>query len=124
MPFNYKTVRRKIFFKKSSSLVYLSRISGIKRYKNQTRVQGGISNAVDVTAKRLIRIAEDECYNTCEYCGRQIGTTYSPRCETTGWITYLCEDCAKKRDKNYIKDDSIYNNGNFVKKVYETHEST
>ena len=90
-------------------------------YKIPTREQEVISNAVDVTAKRLIRIAEDECYNTCEDCGRQIGTTYSPRCETTGWITYLCEDCAKKHNKNYIKDDSIYNNGKFVKKVYECH---
>ena len=90
-------------------------------YKEPTREQEVIRNALDVTAKILVRIAEDECYNVCEDCGRQIGTTCSPQCETTGWITYLCEDCAKKQNKNYIKDDSVYNNGKFVKKVYECH---
>ena len=118
---HYEPSKHKILYKLYHLMYKISSI--LTWYKNPTREQEVISNTLDVTAERLIRITEDECYNTCEECGRQIGTTYSPRCKTTGWITYLCEDCAKKRNKNYIKDDSIYNNGNFIKKVYETHES-
>lgn len=70
-------------------------------------------NAIDLTAEKLIRQAEHECYNTCEECGRQIGTDWSPRCETQGWINYVCEDCAKKRGGIYAiygekSDDTKY----------------
>ena len=116
---HYEPSRHKVLYKLYHLMYKISSI--LTWYKNPTREQEIIINLLDVTTERLIRIAEDECYNTCEDCGRQIGTTYSPRCETTGWITYLCEDCAKKYNKNYIKDDSIYNNGKFVKKVHESH---
>ena len=116
---HYEPSSHKVLYKLYHLMYKISSI--LTWYKNPTREQEIVSNVLNLTAEKLIRIVEDECYNTCEECGRQIGTTYSPRCETTGWITYLCEDCAKKRNKNYIKDDSVYNNGKFVKKVYESH---
>lgn len=64
--------------------------------------------------RKAIREAEDACYSTCEECGSSIGTDYSPRCETLGWITYICERCAKKRGSKYRKGDSIYKDGEFV----------
>lgn len=51
--------------------------------------------------EKLIKEAEEECFNTCEKCGRFIGSRHSPRCETQGWISYLCEDCAKKSNSSY-----------------------
>lgn len=64
-----------------------------------TDEQRVIMNYLDSTADRLVREAEHECYNTCESCGRQIGTDYSPRCETKGWIRYLCKRCFEKGSK-------------------------
>lgn len=116
---HYEPSKHKILYKLFHLMYKISSI--LTWYKEPTREQEVIRNAMDVTAERLIRIAEDECYNTCEDCGRQIGTDWSPRCQTTGWITYLCEDCAKKHENNYIKGDSVYHKGEFVKKI-EKHE--
>lgn len=58
-------------------------------------------NAIGLTVEKLIQQAEHDCYNTCQDCGRQIGSDWSPRCEMQGWINYVCEDCAKKRGGTY-----------------------
>jgi len=71
----------------------------------QPRVQIVMSEFMDGYVEKIIRDAEDGCYRKCEKCGCDIGTEYSPRCETRGWITYLCEDCAKKQGGNYVKHD-------------------
>ena len=67
--------------------------------------------------EKAIKEAEDACYSTCEECGNSIGTNYSPRCETLGWITYICERCAKKRGVKYRKGNDIYKNGEFIEAV-------
>lgn len=56
---------------------------------------------MDETAERLIEFADRECYGLCEVCGDQIGTSWKARCETKGWIRYVCEDCAKKHRWQY-----------------------
>lgn len=73
--------------------------------------------ALEDLVEKAIREAEDTCYSTCEECGSSIGTDYSPRCETLGWITYICERCAKKRGGKYRKGDGIYKDGEFVEAV-------
>ena len=73
--------------------------------------------ALDDLVEKAVRNAEDACYSTCEECGNPIGTDYSPRCETLGWITYICERCAKKRGRKYRKGDGIYKGGEFVEAV-------
>ena len=60
-----------------------------------------VTGAVQYMVDNLIENAESECYNTCEDCGRQIGTEWSPRCETHGWINYLCRECATKRNVTF-----------------------
>jgi len=60
-------------------------------------------------AEQLVRRAEAECMNVCEVCGHQIGTEWSPVCTTTGWVQYICEDCAQSRNAGY------YCNGNLMK---------
>ena len=67
--------------------------------------------------EKAIRETEDVCHSTCEECGSSIGTDYLPRCETLGWITYICERCAKKRGVKYRKGNGIYRNGEFVEAV-------
>lgn len=49
---------------------------------------------LDNIIQDMVHKAELKCYSTCERCGKTIGTDYSPRCETLGWITYICEKCA------------------------------
>ena len=61
--------------------------------------------ALQYMVDTLIENAEHECYCTCEECGHQIGTDWSPRCETEGWITYICDECAAKRNVNYSFTD-------------------
>lgn len=70
----------------------------------RTKEQEVIVTAMNSWAEEIVHWAEDECYKTCEECGHQIGTDWSPRCETDGWITYLCDDCAAKRQGFYFKN--------------------
>lgn len=70
--------------------------------------------ALDDFVEKALREAENACYSTCERCGNEIGTDYSPRCETVGWITYICERCAVKQGGKYRKDDGVYKDGKFI----------
>lgn len=56
--------------------------------------EGGNDRIRDVTQKYEILSR-----NVCIYCGKS-PTTHI----TKGWITYLCEDCAKKRDPKTITE--------------------
>lgn len=77
------------------------------------------AEALEDFVEKVVKEAEDACYSTCEECGNSIGTDYSPRCETLGWITYICERCAKKRGGKYRKGDGIYKDGEFIETVKE-----
>lgn len=81
-----------------------------------TREQEIIMKFMNDEAKRLIKIAEDKCYDTCEDCGANIGKNgFNKRCETTGWITYICDECAKKHNNSYYMDGALYNAGKCLK---------
>lgn len=89
-------------------------------YDEITLEQKVIMEYLDSEASARIRKAEDECYSTCEHCGRQIGTEWSPRCESTDWITYICEKCAEKSDKDgrtiaYYKNGALYDGKKLLK---------
>ena len=65
-------------------------------------------------AEKRVRQAEADCYNTCEKCGNQIGTDWSPRCETTGWINYLCDECAAKHNNFYFKNGAKWQGNKMI----------
>lgn len=74
------------------------------------------ARTLEKLAAEAVRAAEKECYSTCESCGWQIGTPHSPRCETTGWTTYLCEKCARRQGREYKKNGGLYDkDGNPLK---------
>ena len=77
-------------------------------YSVDTNRQAIGMEGLDTLAFDAVHKAEKECYSTCEECGREIGTDFSPRCETTGWITYLCEQCARNRGHGYKKNGKLY----------------
>ena len=60
-----------------------------------------LMTATNLVAERLVAQAEERCFEVCEECGSQIGTEWSPRCETQGWITYICRSCAEKQKSVY-----------------------
>jgi len=70
---------------------------------------------MDEIAEDLVKKAEEECAHTCENCGRQIGTDWSPVCTTTGWITNICDECAKKTNNNYWKNGELWNGDKCIK---------
>lgn len=90
------------------------RMRNYSTYKEHTYEQYIIEQFLDSMAYKYIEEAENECYNTCEECGTQIGTKYSPRCETTGWIKYICDKCAKKHG-NYYKNGELYDDDKCIK---------
>jgi len=73
----------------------------LKFYKEPTSEQLVIRDAVDSIAAELVRDAEKRCYDTCEECGTTIGTEWSPRVQTEGWITYICERCDVRNKIRY-----------------------
>lgn len=80
----------------------------------RTKEQEVIVTAMNSWADEIVRWAEDECYKTCEECGNQIGTTWSPRCETSGWITYICDRCASKTKGFYFKNGAKWQEGKLL----------
>lgn len=77
-------------------------------YKAANRRQIVARQCLDDLVEELVGKAEDECYSTCEECGRKIGDKYSPRCSSVGWIRYLCERCARESGQTYIKNGVKY----------------
>ena len=55
----------------------------------------------DIKAEEYIDQAEKECMDVCEDCGTRFYKG-NPRVMTTGWISILCEECAKKGNRDYV----------------------
>ena len=83
-------------------------------YDNITQEQKIMMEWLESEAEKRVRQAEADCYNTCEKCGNQIGTDQSPRCETTGWINYLCDECAAKHNNFYFKNGAKWQGNKMI----------
>ena len=73
-----------------------------------------IGEWMDDFAAKSIAKTEKECEDLCEHCGKHIGSKYSPRCTTRGWIAYLCKDCADKHGGQYVKNGEVWQAGKLV----------
>lgn len=58
---------------------------------------------------------ERKSQNVCEHCGIEVGKEYSKKCVTSGWITILCEQCAKKSNQVYYIGKTKYLKGTKLK---------
>ena len=81
--------------------------------------QKAVMELLDKMQQDIIRDAEKACYDTCEDCGSTIGTDYSPRCTTSGWITYICKECADKHKQDYYMNGALWNDGKLIKSKEE-----
>lgn len=98
--------RHRLFYRLMNLLYAVSSWLGAWAVTEPTREQRVMSEFVGGEVDRYVHEAEKECYGRCEDCGRQIGGDWCPRCETKGWIAYVCEDCAKKRGGSYVRHKS------------------
>lgn len=69
--------------------------------KDNLHKQEVMMEYADIKAEEYINQAENECMEVCEDCGTQFYQG-NPRVITTGWISILCEDCAKKNSRDYV----------------------
>ena len=116
---HHEPQRHKLLFwlsKKRSKIVWLMRnLLGWK----PTQAQHAAATLLDMLQQKIIRAAEHECYNICEECGCHIGSNYSPRCETVGWIKYVCEGCADKMKIHYYKNGELWKESKKLKSKEE-----
>lgn len=64
----------------------------------------------------IVAVCEEECGHYCQICGNSIGDhRIHDKCETSGWITYICDRCA-------IADGGKYFNHNTGKLMQELKE--
>ena len=92
-----------------------------------TYVQRCVSNLIEEKARAIVHKAEKDCYGVCERCGRSISdeSSYSPRCTTCGWTSYLCQSCADKTGSHYMMGSSIWQDGKEImtKKEYTAYKA-
>ena len=107
-----------LFWLSKKRLKIVRLIRNLLRWK-PTQVQYAAAALLDMLHQKIIREAEHECYNICEECGRHIGNNYSPRCETVGWIKYVCEGCADKMKIHYYKNGELWKESKMLRSKEE-----
>lgn len=99
--------RFKVLYKLSSWLQSKSHTSAWK--VEPTREQNLILHFMNCQLSQFIKEAKDKTWHSCEKCGSYISDEkWNPRCETTGWIRYLCSECAKKSKVEYYKNGNLW----------------
>lgn len=103
-PAKYKFFPTKNKFLYKLNLILCDIIYSDFLYKDKWYSSFKTKNAIEMLeakANQIINECEQKCAETCEECGNQIGTSWSPTCMTEGYVRYLCEKCAKKLDLEY-----------------------
>lgn len=111
---HYEPTKHKIIWKFKECCNKLRYIINGRCIKTNAYTDNAIE-FLDRRASYIIRNLEKECENICEFCGKTIGTKWSPSCCTTGWIRYICEDCAKESEFNYIKNGELWHKNKMIK---------
>lgn len=93
--------KRRLRYAAMKALRWLSTRLDFSPYWPRTAAQRVMAEYAGSLAESYVREAERRTEQTCASCGRQIGTEWSPACVTKGWITYLCESCAKADGHGY-----------------------
>ena len=103
--------RKKLLYKISSLLRGMaSRIESAGRMHTHPSAEV-VTQYMYEQAQAMVMQAEKDCFGLCERCGAHIGEKRSPRCETTGWVTYICKKCADAAGSVYYIGEEKYANG-------------
>lgn len=91
-------------------------------YSTSKKDNAAVRNCIEYLYRKtedIVRKAEQECEEHCEMCGHQIGTKWSPTCVTTGWIKYICDECAEKQTGTYVKNGELWQGDKMLKSKEE-----
>jgi len=88
--------RFKLLWKAKDLVRWLDiKFSSLVSFANrESRADLVIRQAIDGKVQKIVDECERKCNDHCIRCGRWIGKD-SRRFQTTGWVTYICSECAK-----------------------------
>lgn len=103
---------------KFGELRFYYHIEKVNHPKYRKKIQNVMCEFMNSTVDEYIKNATYECFNTCEICGIDLRHRSVNKCQKTGWIQYICEECAKKENSIYLKDNKYYQNGRRIRNPY------
>lgn len=112
--------RFKFVFDAQELCRYLSYKLDFSGYFVPSKKQRFIQSYVDKMTENLVKDAERSSYNICEKCGFECNDKTHPRCETTGWITILCQRCAEASGQDYWMNGKKYRGNEMINDTKET----
>ena len=114
-PTKHKWLHKVLFMRYS----IMSFLRNVFRWKPSYK-QECIREVVEHFARTHVHEAEKNCMHICEECGKTIDREWSgPSCMTLGWISYLCEECADKSERVYLKNGEHWCAGKKVEEDYK-----
>lgn len=112
---HYEPTKHKILFALKSKLIRWHHILENSAYDESDVDRVYVHDYMRAITDDLIETAEMKCAELCEDCGCHIGTDQSPACVTTGWIRYICKDCASKLNHDYMMNGERWNGTKRIK---------
>lgn len=112
---HYEATQHKLLHKIFNYRYYIESFIRNLIHWHPTYKQLCIRKMLEKYVDAAIAASEKECSCICEKCGRHIGESYSPRCITYGWISYLCNECADKLNMLYSKNGEVWKNKKLIK---------
>lgn len=85
---------------------------------NPTREQSLVAGMVRRQVSQLAKEARDRTWHSCERCGCHVESAediWSPRCQTLGWVSYLCAKCAAESGNQYYKNGDLWQGDKMLK---------
>ena len=93
----YRPTRLKAFYRlRNRILDFKIKFGSLMDKIFDSNDQDAIVALLESKMDEIVNKAEKACWRVCERCGRTIGEDWSPRVETSGWITYICQECAAR----------------------------
>lgn len=96
----------------------------LRVYYKCVKVNENIETDKSETVKYLVSMfeealkkAEDECWNVCEYCGREGGRQGENLITTSGWIKRICIQCSQKELQNKTKEIDKTNKKKYIPRI-------
>ena len=65
----------------------------------------------------VLKRAEDDCWNVCEWCGAEGGYDGENLITTSGWISRICKKCSKEQIERLTKKYDKDNNKEYIPRI-------
>lgn len=108
-----KTVSNYKWLKKFGDYCYYNLCTHIIINLKHSQKKIKISNILNNITQQLIKQCEDECWNVCEWCGKDGGYKGENLTTTSSWISRICKECCDKHIQNQYKK-SLQNKEQYI----------